>query len=192
MSHTDSADSDLTRCAIAGDESAFTELMRRHKEAAYRVALRNLDDPDEAYDAVQEAFVSAWRNLGRYDPNRPFRTWFFRIVVNKCRDRRRRRRVRAFFFNAESLETPAVANTIEGDASAEQSLLAREELRRTLAAISRLPETQRQAFILSVIEGLPQGETAEILGITVKAVETRIARARKQIAAELSDAGAAD
>jgi RNA polymerase sigma factor (sigma-70 family) len=187
----DGGDSDaaLARRAAQGDERAFTALMRRHKEAVYRVARRHLGDADEAYDVVQDVFVSAWRNIDRYDPERPLPTWLFRIAVNACRDRHRRRAVRSFFFRAAPIEGPASAKVVDETERVEDRAVDRDQLRRVEAAIAELPEGAREAFLLCVVEGLPQKEAADVLGVTVKAVETRVARARRLLSEQLDDEG---
>jgi RNA polymerase sigma-70 factor (ECF subfamily) len=175
--------------ATAGEHRAFTELMRRHKAAVYRIAWRHLGDADEAFDVVQDVFVKAWRSLDRYDPERPFSTWLFRITVNACRDRLRRRAVRSFFFGAASLDEPHAAQVADDSASPEARTAERENLRRVVAALARVPAGAREAFLLCAVEGLSHREAAEALGVTIKAVETRVARARKQIADELGQHG---
>lgn len=188
MGDVDDSDAALMRRAAEGDERAFTAVMRRHKEAVYRVARRHLGDADEAFDVVQDVFVSAWRNIARYDPERPLHAWLFRIAVNACRDRHRRRAVRSFFFGAAPLEGPAGARLADEAEQVEQRTIDRDLLRRVDAAIAALPEKAREAFLLCVVEGLPQKEAADLLGVSVKAVETRVARARRLISEQLGDA----
>ncbi len=159
--------------------------MRRHKDAVYQVARRNLADSDEALDVVQEVFVAAWRNIKKFDPERPMAAWLFRIAVNACRDRHRRRAVRAFFFRATPLDEPGARNVADVNERTEDRVMARDELRRLAHEIERLPQGAREAFVLNVIEGLSQGEAADALGVTVKAVETRVARARRLLAERL-------
>lgn len=90
--------------ALAGVESAFTEIMRRHKSPVYRFIRRYVGDRDEAHDLVQETFVSAWTALSGFDRSKPLSAWLRRIALNKCRDWGRRRRVRSFFYTALSLD----------------------------------------------------------------------------------------
>jgi len=178
------SDAHLARLAAAGDARAFAVLMRRHKEAVYRVARRHLGDRDEAFDVVQDVFVAAWRHLHRFDPARPLAPWLFRIAVNACRDRRRRRTVRSFFF-AAPLAGPGAVQVADESERIEARAESREELKRVEAAIAALSEGVREAFLLYVVEGLSQQEVAEALKVSPKAVETRVARARRQIKAQL-------
>jgi RNA polymerase sigma-70 factor (ECF subfamily) len=92
------SDAELVRRARAGEERAYTLLMRRHKEALYRFARRYTGDSDEAYEIVQLTFISAWQALARFDTGRAFDTWLRAIALNKCRDKARRAKVRGFFF----------------------------------------------------------------------------------------------
>src|SRR5262245_48027569 len=89
-------DAGLVRAAIAGDTSAFSSLIARYKEPLYRFIRRYVGDADEAYDLVQETFVSCWTALDTFDTARPLLTWLRRIALNKCRDWSRRRKVRWF------------------------------------------------------------------------------------------------
>jgi len=180
-------DAALATRAAAGDERAFTALMRRHKETVYRVARQHIGDADEAYDVVQDVFVSAWRHLDQYDPTRLLSTWLYRITVNKCRDRHRRKVVRAFFFRAAPMDGPTAVQVVDETERVEDRAVDRDELRRVAAEIARLPVGTREAFVLNVVEGLPQKEVAEVLGVSVKSVETRVARARRKLVERRDD-----
>jgi len=97
VSDPDPDDRTLAARALAGQHSAYSALMRRHRDAVYRLARGPVGDGDEALDITQEAFVAAFAALARYDGARPFRVWIARITLNKCRDWGRRRAVRRFF-----------------------------------------------------------------------------------------------
>lgn len=178
------SDGELAALTIAGRQAAFAEIVRRHREALYRIVMANLADPDEALDIVQEAFVSAYSALRRYDGARPMRGWLVTIALNKCRDWARRRAVRHFFSRAlpidRSAESVADDRPMLDDAAAE-----RDALRRASHAISQLPASLREVLILRAIDGQTQAETAASLGITEKAVETRLRRARLKLAQRL-------
>lgn len=170
-------DAALVEAALSGEDRAFTELMRRHKAPIYRFVRRYVGDPDEAYDLVQETFVAAWAALSGFDASRPMPAWLRRIALNKCRDWGRRRQVRQFFYFAANLETPA-AQAITAVESEEPSS-AEADLLRLDAAIAKLPPALKEPLILTAFEGLSQRDAADALGLSVKAVETRIYRARK-------------
>ncbi|QNE31641.1 RNA polymerase sigma factor [Sphingomonas sp. NBWT7] len=174
-------DGDLAGRSAAGDDEAFAEIMRRHRQRVYRLILANVADPDEALDLVQETFVSAYGALGRFDPDRPMSAWLARIALNKCRDWGRRRTVRRLFGLATSLDEIADLHADDRplpDAEAAD----RAEVERLSRAIAQLPATQREPLVLCAVEGLSQADAASILAISEKAVETRIRRARARLA----------
>jgi RNA polymerase sigma-70 factor (ECF subfamily) len=180
------SDGDLAVLAAAGREVAFAEIMRRHRRAVYRLIVANVGDPDEALDLVQETFVSAYGALRRYDPARPMNAWLARIAINKCRDWGRRRAVRRAFRFMVPIES--VADDHADDTPGQDIGTAdRQELARLRRAIADLPSGQREPLVLHAIEGLSQAETAAILSISEKAVETRIRRARRTLQAALAD-----
>jgi RNA polymerase sigma factor (sigma-70 family) len=181
-------DGDLAALALAGRQTAFAELMRRHREPIYRLIRGYVGNAEDALDLVQECFTSAYLGLDRYDQTRPMRAWLSRIAINKCRDWARRRTVRRFLLAAGSLareaaQVPDLAPPV-ADAVAD-----REELELLWKAIAALPATLKESLILRTIEGLSQAETAEVLGISEKAVETRVYRARGRLAAHRSASG---
>jgi len=179
----DADDAALVEAALAGVESAFTEIMRRHKGAAYRFIRRYVGDRDEAHDLVQETFVSAWTALSRFDRRRPLSAWLRRIALNKCRDWSRRRRVRSFFYAAVSLDVSpkALSATVEPKDVAQETLVAALD-----ASLASLPTPLKEPLILTLFEGLSHKEAAELLRVSPKAIETRIYRARQILAQQLS------
>lgn len=176
-------DAALVESALADVESAFTEIMRRHKGAVYRFIRRYVGDRDEAHDLVQETFVSAWTALPRFDGSRPLSAWLRRIALNKCRDWSRRRRVRSFFFTAVSLDVSpkALSATVEPTNVAQETLIAALD-----ASLAALPTTLKEPLILTLFEGLSHKEAAALLRVSPKAIETRIYRARQMLAQNLS------
>ena len=141
----------------------------------------------EAEDVAQDAFVAAWRALGDYDPARPFRAWLFHIGLNKARDWRRKRRVRSFFFGAAALDEPEALAVETGEPDPESAAHDRRRLARVRAAVARLPDETRDVFVLTTAGGLTYAEAGEALGLSVKAVEGRLLRARRQLQADLAD-----
>ena len=173
-------DAALAAAVIAGDSRAFTELMRRHKEAIYRFIRRYVGDADEAYDLLQETFAAAWSALPAFDSARPMRAWLRRIALNKCRDWSRRRFVRRFFFTAAPINNSAnVIAASDADPEQERRLA---DLDRQIAS---LPAGLKEPLLLTQFEGLSHKDAALILNISPKAVEMRIYRARAQLAAAL-------
>jgi RNA polymerase sigma-70 factor (ECF subfamily) len=171
------SDGELASLSLAGREAAFTEIVRRYRSILYRLALGNVGDADEALDIVQETLVSAHLALKRYDPERPMRAWLAAIAINKCRDLGRRRAVRRLFSFALPIDA-AVENVAEDRPGHDVAASDRQELARLRRAITDLPASLREPLVLHTIEGMSQAETASILAITEKAVETRLRRAR--------------
>ena len=176
------SDGELAALALGGRQSAFSELLGRHRGSVFRLVRGSIGDEDAALDITQEAFIAAFAALKSYDGTRPFKTWVSRIAINKCRDWARRRAVRRFFSFALPIE--AAATVADEGIPADRQLAGQIELARVREAIAKLPPAIREPLILHTIEGLTQAETAEILGISGKAVETRIYRARKALQAD--------
>lgn len=175
----DSSDGELAALALSGREAAFGELVRRHRSWVYRLVRSHIGDPDEALDVTQASFVAAFSALGRYDTGRSFRAWLSRIAINKCHDWRRRRAVRKLF--AFALPLGEVRDVADEAPQADRAIGAQAELARTMAAIAMLPPALKEPLILRTIEERSEAETAEILGISQKAVETRLYRARARL-----------
>lgn len=172
-------DRELASLALTRHQPAYRELLRRHKEPVFRLVSNSIGDPVEALDLVQDTFVSAFAALSRYDGDRPFKLWISKIALNKCRDWARRRKVRSFFSFAHPLEVAEEYQSDEPDGFREAA--AKAELRRTEAAINQLPFGLREILVLRGIEELSQSEAALTLGISEKAAETRLYRARTQL-----------
>jgi len=166
-------DVELAARAAKGDPEAFGELVARHAPMARRVAYAVLEDQEDADDAAQEGFLSAWQAIGRYDPKRAFRPWLMQIVVNAARDLRRRRRVRS----AEPLDHVAAASR-DDPASEAGALDLGDRLREALAT---LPERQRLAVVLFDAEGYPQAEIARMLGIPEGTVKSDVFHGRRAL-----------
>lgn len=158
--------------------------MGRHKHWVYRFVRRHVVDADEAYDVAQDAFVAAMSNLHRYDPQRPFEAWLRRIALNKCRDRARREAVRRAFGLSRRgpEETEAVADPAAG---ADRTLAAGAAMQALNQAIAALPAALKEPLILTVLEGLSQKDAGAVLGLSAKAVEVRVYRAKRQLAETL-------
>ena len=181
---TSLTDGELATLSIAKREDAFAEIVRRYQHRMYRVAFASLGDPDDALDVVQDAFIAAHRALKSFDTNRAMRPWLVRIALNRCRDRLRHRRVRRLLlaFSATSETIDSIADDQPGQ---DRTASDRQELAHVMRAISDLPIAIREPLILRTIEGLSQADTATTLGISEKAVETRLSRARERLRAQL-------
>jgi RNA polymerase sigma-70 factor (ECF subfamily) len=169
-------DAALLRAHVDGDRDAFGELVRRHSDRMWGVALRTLGDREEASDALQDAFVSAYRAASRFRGDSAVTTWLHRIVVNACLDRTRRRQVRATVPLPE-VETTALA---EPPTDSETSLT-------VAAALGKLPAEQRIPLILLDMQGFSVAEIARILDVAEGTVKSRCARGRARLAILLRD-----
>ena len=172
-------EAELVARSLAGDRVAFGTLVERYAAQARRVARAVLEDPDDADDAAQDAFLSALVKLAQYDPRRPFGPWLMRIVANAATDRRRRRRVR----RTEPLDPGFVGGGPRPDAEAERAALG-ERLR---TALDTLTPRRRLAVVLFDVEGYGHGEIAQILGIPEGTVRSEVFHARRQLRAQLQD-----
>jgi RNA polymerase sigma factor CnrH len=174
------SDGELATLALDRSSAAFAVLMHRHETRIYRLIRSNIGSNDEALDLVQESFVAAWLALKTYDPARPFGTWLARIAINKARDWGRRRAVRKFFtfavpLSGDMLDIPDDA--IAADVAADD----RQRMVAVARAIPHLPNRLKEPLLLCAVDGLSQADAARILGISEKAVETRIRRGRARL-----------
>lgn len=181
-SDAEASDNELARRAAAGDDGAFSELVRRHKDGLYRLLRRYTGDPEDAYEAAHEAFIAAWAALHRYDPTRPFGAWLRVIAINKARDRGRRALVRRLLFGNRSLEESEAMDAADPAASPDQALIVRQRTHALDRAIAALPPQLKAPLLLTAFDGFSQQEAGDILGVSAKTIETRIYRARKLLA----------
>ncbi|MBM4168039.1 MAG: RNA polymerase sigma factor [Ignavibacteria bacterium] len=180
---TDSTRETIVRCQ-QGDLTAFDELVRSHQAYAFGLALRLLHNEIEAEDVTQEAFVKAWRHIDRFDPNRKFTTWLYKIVVNLCLDMiRARKNARRLFSPIETIPTN-LEPTDRNDPMESQSNWELCQLIRDITA--DLAVTQRLVFTLRDLENLSIQEVCEITGLSVASVKTNLHYARKNIRAVLA------
>lgn len=170
----------------AGDGDAFGGLVLRHQDRLLRLCERLLGDRDEALDACQEVFLKVFRHAARAQARGQLFTWVYRIAVNHCLNRLRRRRVVRFLsFGAAGEhggEVPPFDPPSDA-ATAEVELETKERWRRTRLALAELPPGQRAVVVLAKFEGLSQKQVAAALGITEGAVESRLVRALRRLAA---------
>lgn len=175
---------DLAQRASRGDRRAFTALMTAHKQPLYRFVQRRTLDAEEAYDIVQDTFVSAWGAIERFDPMRPFGTWLRSIALNKCRDRARRAKVRRALRGC--CDAQSIAETLADTApSPEEMVAARDDLVTLARAIERLPTRLKEALTLTALDGLSQAEASTLLGCSIKSIEYRVRCARELLAQQL-------
>jgi RNA polymerase sigma-70 factor (ECF subfamily) len=172
------SDEELLAGAVAGDQAAREELFRRHRQIAYRVAYRLLGNEADALDAVQDGFVKALLHLPKFQGRSSFKTWLLRVVSNAALDLGRQRGRR------DSLAAEAREHRAQdvGDAPAPDRGLELEDLRRQLQrALDQLPPAQRQTFVLHAEADLSYREVADVLGISIGTVMSRLFYARQRL-----------
>jgi RNA polymerase sigma-70 factor (ECF subfamily) len=173
---TVSADADdgvLVRRVLAGDVRAYAGLVARYRERFGRFAVHMLGNREDAEEALQDAFIRAFRSLERCDDPDRFGSWLFRILVNRCRTHgaRRARRGRTLVRDEGALEAAAVAHP--ADRAAWREMLE--------WALSRLAAPYREAFLLKYVEELSYEEMAEVTGAGISALKMRVKRACEQL-----------
>ncbi|MFG3496077.1 RNA polymerase sigma factor SigM [Streptomyces sp. NPDC047928] len=174
----DVSDQDLLSRHVAGDPDAFSELVRRHRDRLWAVALRTLGDREEAADAVQDALVSAFRAAHSFRGQSAVTTWLHRITVNACLDRARKAASRR---TAPVDDTERLEQLLEPHESAEAPAERSDLHRELLAALAQLPADQRAALVLVDMQGYPVAEAARILDVPTGTVKSRCARGRARL-----------
>ena len=171
-------DEDLVRRAVAGDVSAFGVLVERHERRVYNLALRMTGREEDARDATQDAFLTALRRLSTFRGDAAFTTWLHRVAVNACYDLLRRRgRGPVLERDADlGVEPPPVADHADDvDLSV--------DVRRALLEV---PEDYRVVMLLHDVHDLPYDEVAQIVGVPVGTVKSRLHRAKQRLAQRLN------
>lgn len=173
-------DADLVQRAGAGDSRAAEALVRRHLPKMVGLARRMLSDGAEAEDIAQEVFLRVWREAPRWKPGAAkFETWMHRVALNLCYDRLRRRR--------EKPDPDAGLGVADTRPLASDEWLARQRTQKVHAALAQLPERQRAAIALVHFDEMSNIAAAEILEISVEALESLLARGRRALKAALAD-----
>lgn len=176
---TRTVDQDLARAVAAGEPAAMRALTQRCLPRVMGVAVRLLKDREDAQDVAQETFLKVWRNIGRFDANRAkLETWVTKIAVNASYDRLRKKR--------ETLLGDDMPEQIDGAPSAEAQLTASDASRRVQQAIQALPERQRLALELCHFQERTNIEAAQIMDVSVEAMESLLARARRTLKTTLA------
>lgn len=175
-------DDELLELITQGDEGAFRELVERHVDRAYALALRILRNGADAEDVVQDTLLKIWSHRGTWQSGRAkFSTWLYRVVTNRCLDLRRRPKTEDMDAAPEVVDArPDALTTLQRHEASD--LLARE--------MERLPDQQRVALILSYYDDLSNAQIAEVMDTTVQAVESLLKRGRQHLRRQLDGAQA--
>jgi len=184
----DDPDRGILERVAQGDVESFAVLVARHEQRLLALCQRMLQDAEEARDAAQEVLLKAFRKAGSYRPKGQVYTWLYRIAVNHCLNRLRRRKIVRFVSFGEldrpgeagEENAPAYEPSAEGP-DPEAQLASRRRWRRTRELIDQLPPGQRNVLILAKFEGLSYRRIAEVMGITESAVESRLFRAMRRL-----------
>ena len=185
-------DREAIRRVQAGETEAFEVLVEKYKRKAFRLAFQVLRDQEEALDVAQEAFVKAFRALPKFKGDSAFYTWLFRITMNLALDRKRQRATRVRAMGAEDVPPEEWERTaVSTDPGPEAEASGTEQRARIARALDSLSQPHRSIIILSDIEGLAYREIADVLGIPIGTVMSRLHHARKRLREALGSGFAA-
>ena len=173
------SDAALVRRVQAGDTGAYADLVARYRDRLGRYALHMLGNREDAEEVLQDAFVRAYRSLGRCNDPERFGAWLYGILVNRCRTTgaRAARRARRFVHDPAALETAPLSGP---DGRTEWDDMVR-------WALARLPPESREAFLLKHVEELEYEDMARLTGAGISALKMRVKRAREQLQAMLKE-----
>jgi RNA polymerase sigma-70 factor (ECF subfamily) len=174
----ETTDEHLIQAVAGGNLEAFNKLVQRYQAPAWRTAYRFLGDRMEAEDIAQETFLKVLEAAPRYRPTATFRTYFYRILTNLCIDRTRKKH--------PTVDIDDIPETPDSSFNPSESLIEKERGAQIRTVLDSLPAKQKAAMILKHYEELSYAEIARILGLTPKAVERLISRARSSLHARLN------
>lgn len=177
----ENSDDGLLAQIAEGDRRAFAQLMDRHIDRAHGLAKRVLGNKSDAEDVVQDAFMKVWQKAGQWQPGRAqFSTWLYRVVVNRCLDLKRK---------PVNTALDNIAEQSDDRPDAYEDIAARERQAKITKAVADLPERQRTAIALSYTAGMSNAQAAETMEISVKAFESLLVRAKRELRGRLSGDG---
>lgn len=175
------AEWELVQRAKQGDEESFAALVEQNQGRIYNLALRMTGNPDDALELSQEAFLNAWKGLGKFQGDSSFATWLYRLTSNVCIDflrREKRRSALSMTISLDDEEETRQAELPDERFSPHVEAERRERQETLRAGLSTLSAEHRRVLILRELEGLSYGEIAQVLGLEEGTVKSRIARAR--------------
>lgn len=165
-------DEDLLRSYLDGSSRAFDELVRRHEDRIFALALRMMNDRADALDATQEAFVSAFRQAPSFRGDSSFGTWLYRIAINACKDLLRKR-------GRWGDPVGGAGHDVASEENVEVAVARRLDV---AAALAQLPEEFRDAVVMHDLGGIPYDEIAKTTRTNIGTVKSRISRGRRRLA----------
>ncbi|HZV83937.1 MAG TPA: RNA polymerase sigma factor [Brevundimonas sp.] len=174
-------DEELVRRVGQGDPAAIQAMVARKLPRMLALAQRMLGDAAEAEDVAQDAMLRAWRQAPRWTPGKArFDTWLHRVALNLCYDRLRRRR---------EVPTDVLPERVSEEAAPDRGLIASDVGVRVNAALARLPDRQREAVVLCHYQELTNIEAADLMAVSVDALESLLSRGRRALRLALADIG---
>ncbi|MFO0849144.1 MAG: sigma-70 family RNA polymerase sigma factor [Gemmataceae bacterium] len=174
---------------LAGRTAAYGDLVRRYQDRLFNTVVRVVDNPDDAHDIVQETFVSAYVSLGSFKGESEFYTWLYRIAFNTAVSWRRKRRPMVSLDAGRDVDSPAHPQDCSDVADPGATLERTEEATRLRTALARLSPEHREVLVLKDIDGLKYEEIADVAGIPIGTVRSRIHRARLELRDLLESGG---
>lgn len=183
---------ELVERAKKGEEAAFEVLVTDNEKRIYNLCRRLTGNPEDAAELTQEAFLNAWRGLGRFQGESSFSTWLYRLATNACIDFLRREKRRQNLSMTVSLDDEEEARQVElpDERYTPEAELERAETRRAVAAgLEKLTPEHRQVLVMREINGLSYAEIGSVLGLEEGTVKSRIARARNALRKVLTERG---
>lgn len=172
-------DRDVMARLVRGDDTALDSIMEKYQKPLYFFVLRYVHDADLAYDIVQDVFFRIFTKAGKYKPSYRFTTWMYQIALNLCRDHGRKVALRKFFSISDNHRGEKTTAELADNAQIEEHYDTARDITALQKEISKLPHKLKAALILFSLEENSQAKCGEILGISQKAVETRVYRAKK-------------
>ena len=184
---TDESDALLVRRAKSGDNGAFGTLVERYMRRAYYAALGLVGSSEDAMDLSQEAFVRAFRARHTIDPDRPFYAWLYQIIRRLCFNHTRDRRTSRRGIEAAGDWLVDQATARSASMNPERALESAEARQRVAGALESLSDRDREVLVLKEFEGLRYREIAEVIGVPIGTVMSRLYSARRRLAAALEE-----
>ena len=183
---------ELVERAKRGDETAFEALVTDNEKRIYNLCRRLVGNPEDAAELTQEAFLNAWRGLGRFQGESSFSTWLYRLASNACIDFLRKEKRRQSLSMTVSLDDDEEERQVElpDERYAPEGELERSEARRAVAeGLEKLTAEHRQVLVMRELNGLSYAEIGAVLGLEEGTVKSRIARARNALRKVLTERG---
>lgn len=181
---TEASDHDLIEQTLAGQADAFDALIRRYQDRLVHSLEHNLGSREDALEAAQQAFVSAWKNLSSFRQDAAFYSWLYRIALNAARTAQRRRRVPTTSLNRLQEDGHLTEDT-SLSASPDYDITSAERVQLVRQALQAIAAEFRQPLVLREIDGMTYEEVSEALSIPVGTVRSRIFRARQELTERL-------